>query len=156
MLNFGLCVLLKEQLRQDRPAGATLPDFGMPSNHAQTTVFLSAYALLLLWHGATMRHAALWKPLLTLGAVLLCAAVGASRIYLGEHTPAQVAVGSAVGAAFAAAWYTLYCAAQRPLLLPLLESPLLRYFYLCDNSRVADVMLHEYEAHREGLQSKAR
>ena len=79
-------------MRQARPAGATLQDYGMPSNHAQvnpipspspspspnpnpspspnpnpnhaqTTTFLSLYCVLLLWHGCTVRHALLSKPI---------------------------------------------------------------------------------------------
>jgi hypothetical protein len=38
----------------------------------------------------------------------------------------------------------------------LLEHPLLRYFYVRDNSRVTDAMQQEYEAHRAALQTKAR
>ena len=40
----------------------------------------------------TVHHAPLWKPVLSLLAAALCVAVGASRVYLGEHTPAQVIV----------------------------------------------------------------
>ena len=45
LLNTVLCTALKSQLQQPRPAGATLCDFGMPSNHAQTTVFLAVYCV---------------------------------------------------------------------------------------------------------------
>jgi len=93
VLNTVLCVAIKSQVRQPRPAGATLRDYGMPSNHAQTTTFLSLYCVLLLWHGCTVRHALFWKPALTAVAALLALAVAASRVYLGEHTLAQVVVG---------------------------------------------------------------
>ena len=156
VLNAALCVGLKELAKEPRPAGATLQDHGMPSNHAQTTTFLCAYAIIFLWHGCSMHHAALWKPAGTALAVLLAAAVGASRVYLGEHSSAQVAVGSAVGAAVGVAWYALFCAVLRPLLLPLLEHPLARYFYLRDASRVADVMRKNYEWHRAFALTKAR
>ena len=56
VLNTALCVAIKSQVRQPRPAGATLQDYGMPSNHAQTTTFLALYCVLLLWHGCTVRH----------------------------------------------------------------------------------------------------
>ena len=156
VLNTVLCVAIKSQVRQPRPAGATLRDFGMPSNHAQTSVFLAVYCVCLLWHGCTVRHAAFWKPALTAAAVLLAVAVGASRVYLGEHSLAQVAVGSLVGGAAAVAWYGCYCLALRPALIPILEHPLLRYFYVRDSSHVADVMRREYEVHRTVLQTKAR
>ena len=138
VLNTALCVAIKSQVRQPRPAGATLQDYGMPSNHAQTTTFLALYCVLLLWHGCTVRHspgsslgvanphphpnpnsdpnpnpnpnpnqvrhALFWKPALTAAAALLALAVAASRVYLGEHTLAQVVVGSLVGGAAAAAW----------------------------------------------------
>ena len=63
---------------------------------------------------------------------------------------------TSVGAATALAWYACFCSVLRPLLLPLLEQPLLRYFYVRDNSHTSDVMRREYEAHRAGLQIKAR
>jgi len=97
-----------------------------------------------------------WKPALTAAAALLAVAVAASRVYLGEHTLAQVLVGSLVGGAAAVVWYGIYCLVLRPALVPLLEHPLLRYFYVRDNSKVADVMQQEYEAHRSALQTKAR
>lgn len=156
VLNAALCVGLKKIAEEPRPLGATLQDHGMPSNHAQTAAFLSAYAIVFLWHGCTVHHAALWKPAMTTLAMLAAAAVGASRIHLGEHSPAQVGVGSAVGAAVGVAWYALYTAVLRPLLLPLLEHPLARYFYARDASRVADVMRHEYDWHRAFAQTKAR
>ena len=53
----------RSQVRQARPAGATLQDYGMPSNHAQTTTFLALYCVLLLWHGCTVRHALFSKPI---------------------------------------------------------------------------------------------
>jgi dolichyldiphosphatase len=156
VVNTALCIAIKSQLQQPRPVGATLSDYGMPSNHAQTTVFLVGYCVVFLWHGCSIRHAAFWKPALTLAAAALAFAVGASRIYLGEHSVAQVLVGSLVGAATALAWYACFCSVLRPLLLPLLEQPPLRYFYVRDNSHTSDVMRREYEAHRAGLQIKAR
>lgn len=156
VLNTVLCITIKSQVQQPRPAGATLHDYGMPSNHAQTTTFLSLYCVCLLWHGCTVRHAAFWKPALTIVAALLAVAVAASRVYLGEHTLAQVAVGSLVGGVAAVAWYVFYCLVLRPVLVPMLEHPLLQYFYVRDNSKVTDIMQREYEVHRSALQTKAR
>ena len=48
-------------------------------------------------------------------------AVAASRVYLGEHTLAQVVVGSLVGGAAAVVWYGFYCLLLRSALVPMLS-----------------------------------
>ena len=58
--NAALCDQLKH-LYQPRPTGATLTDYGMPSNHSQTTCFLLAYALCFIFGGAVVSHARLWE-----------------------------------------------------------------------------------------------
>ena len=55
--NAALCDQLKHLYRQPRPPGATLTDYGMPSNHSQTTCFLLAYGLCFMWSGAVVSHA---------------------------------------------------------------------------------------------------
>ena len=151
--NAALCDQLKHLYRQPRPPGATLTDYGMPSNHSQTTCFLLAYGLCFMWSGAVVSHARLWKPLAAAAAILATVAVALSRVYLGEHTPAQVIVGSAVGLAAGVGWYLLY-AAVRPALRPLLSLGIARYFYIRDAGEIPDVMAREYAWHCSAVAGK--
>jgi dolichyldiphosphatase len=147
LLTTALNGALKHSLRQPRPEAATLEDFGMPSNHAQLTAYFVAYTLLFLWRDVTMVHPSVWKPLLTAGALTLLVAVGASRIYLHEHSPAQVGVGAIIGCAAGALWHWLYLLFALPVLRPrLADSSIGRYFYVRETSTVPDVMRTEYEA----------
>ena len=86
-------------------------------------------------------------------AIVATIAVALSRIYLGEHTPAQVIVGSAVGLAAGVAWYLLY-AAVRPALRPLLSLGIARYFYIRDAGEIPDVMAREYAWHCSAVAGK--
>jgi dolichyldiphosphatase len=148
LLNAALCVLLKQYFQQPRPEAATLHDCGMPSNHSQVSAYLGAAGLCFLWCDATLQHPRLWKPLVSLATVALVAAVGVSRIYLGEHTVEQVLAGLAVGTLVGCSTHVAYHAAL-PALRPMLPLAFCRFFYLRDTSHVQDVMRAEYEWHAE-------
>lgn len=150
LLNALLCAVLKAHFQQPRPAGAAQQDFGMPSNHAQTSAYLATTGLCFLWLDATVVHAALWKPLTTLTTLALVALVGASRVYLGEHTVEQVCAGLAAGSAAGLAVHFAYGAAL-PALRPVLAWRCARYFYLRETSHVRDVMRVEHEWHAGGV-----
>jgi len=85
--------VLKELMKEPRPHGACKDDYGMPSNHAQSIFFFAAY-----WSFLFSRHVTLSSALtnrLTAGAWWLVAvAVAYSRVHLGYHSNAQVAVGA--------------------------------------------------------------
>lgn len=153
VLNAGLCVALKLCWKQPRPVGSTLHDFGMPSNHSQTTAFVVAYTLQLLWREMAMRQAFVWKPLLTITATVLLVLVGSSRVYLGEHSREQVIVGAAVGLIAGLVWHTLYCF-MRPTLLRILEWRIARYFYVRDCSHVRDVLRAEDDFYRASFHTR--
>ena len=74
-----------------------------PSNHATNT----AAAAYVLWRYS--RHA------IGAAAILLCALVATSRVYLGVHYPSDVLVGALFGASFAAVGLKLV---ERHLTLP--------------------------------------
>lgn len=146
--NGVLCTLLKRLCQQPRPDGAWQTDYGMPSNHTQCVAFLVAYCLSFLWRGSTtIVHGRLWKPLLSLVATLALAAVGTSRVYLGEHTRGQVGAGLLIGLVAGFACERAYVS-MLPALRPWLEAWPCRYFYVRETARVRDVMRREFDFHR--------
>lgn len=126
--------VLKRYIKQERPRGTSTQSnpphasrhhvltnspaemhgkgYGMPSSHAQFVSFFSVtLALFLLFRHVphpTDTHTPFsfgGRVLLSLLALVCAGAVAASRIYLSYHTPNQVLVGCAAGAAFALAWF---------------------------------------------------
>ena len=126
--------LVKRWLAQPRPGGSRLSDPGMPSSHALSLFFISAFAatdclrsinggsghpppLLRLW-SSLLEGEARVLPVAWAGgglsvlpaaapAVLLlggAAALAALRVRAGLHTSAQVAVGAALGMVGGCAW----------------------------------------------------
>jgi dolichyldiphosphatase len=121
--------VLKRYIKEERPRGPhphppppcllslTSPEmhgkgYGMPSSHAQFVSFFSVTLTLFLLFRHVPHPTDTHTPLSYAGRFLLsmlalasAAAVAASRIYLSYHTPKQVMVGCAAGAAFALAWF---------------------------------------------------
>lgn len=86
--------------------------YGMPSSHAQFVSFFSVTLTLFLLFRHVPHPTETHTPfsfggrlLLSLLAVAGAGAVATSRIYLNYHTPKQVMVGVAAGAAFALVWF---------------------------------------------------
>ncbi len=89
-------------------------NYSFPSGHAMATVcFFVALALVV----RQLDHRKQWLALI--GALLIVAAVGATRVYLGVHYPSDVAGGWAVGAFWLAILYAWY---RRAFLAPNDES----------------------------------
>ena len=67
--------------------------------------------------GAALHNCRPWslaeRALVSVAAVALAAAVTWSRVYLGYHTPRQVAVGSAAGILTAVAWFAFTAVLRR-------------------------------------------
>ncbi|GBF99271.1 dolichyldiphosphatase-like [Raphidocelis subcapitata] len=111
---------LKHLVRSPRPAeGCALlgvcDAHGMPSSH---TAMAFAYAALSAAAAAAL--AARRRPaaralaaLEVFGCGAAAALVAASRVYLGYHSPAQVAAGAALGLALGLAWHAAMAAAGR-------------------------------------------
>jgi len=95
--------VLKNALKQPRPPGAALSNYGMPSSHSQFVAYLAACCFILMKKTAIQR---LLHPmfLLLIGVV---AVMMWSRVFLGFHTLWQTVVGAGAGAAVAAAWLTI-------------------------------------------------
>ena len=103
--NHALSYALKRAVAAPRPrahceALGTCASFGMPSTHAQFAAFLAGHALL----RARRRPGSALRLLEALALAALAAAVALSRVYLGYHTPGQVAAGGALGLALGALW----------------------------------------------------
>lgn len=97
--------------------------YGMPSSHAQFVSFfaISLTLFALFRHTPHARHplssthvpTPLWQRIvLSIFALAGAAAVAQSRIYLSYHTPRQVYVGCAAGAACAVAWFVVLSGAR--------------------------------------------
>ncbi|KAJ3387748.1 regulator of (H+)-ATPase in vacuolar membrane [Entophlyctis sp. JEL0112] len=117
-----LAKVLKRVLRQPRPinsknkdrsnsrngsndtknANAAFDDYGMPSSHATTIVYMAVY--LVMWIFDSDEIDGWWQAVLSVLVVSVSACVGMSRVALGHHTAAQVAVGAVVGSLFGAGW----------------------------------------------------
>jgi dolichyldiphosphatase len=97
-----LCKVLKCAINGSRPPRARKKDPGMPSSHANSLNFLSAYAALSL-----RQHASSSGGAAELGAATVAAGLFLTwlRVALGYHTWPQVIVGGMLGSASAAAWF---------------------------------------------------
>ncbi|KAI9813831.1 MAG: hypothetical protein M1827_003621 [Pycnora praestabilis] len=109
-LNWGL----KRYIKEERPKQMNGRGYGMPSSHAQFVAYFSLSLTLFLLLRHTPVPSSTHTPLsfilrefLSFLSILSAGAVAASRIYLNYHTPKQVLVGGAAGAAFAVAWFGL-------------------------------------------------
>ncbi len=74
-------------------------EFGFPSTHSLNSVCMFSY--MLLHAGGT--NVAVSAPL----AVVWCAGICYSRIYLGMHTPVDIVGGAAIGLALGVSWLSL-------------------------------------------------
>jgi membrane-associated phospholipid phosphatase len=130
LANEALARLLKRALKHPRPAATCARlnlchSHGMPSSHTQMMAFLLALsACLALYRRRRLKPeltALKATPAKELARSLLAAAellalagatvvVGASRVYLGYHSPDQVAAGAMVGGAFGLLWFRLMVA----------------------------------------------
>lgn len=93
----------------DRPCGSLVHGFGMPSGHALSSIGLCCWMLLEIWLG--LARADKWSLRKQLSISLLVLLVFApepyTRVYLGDHTPQQVEVGSCVGAMLGVMYFLL-------------------------------------------------
>lgn len=103
--NYALSYAAKRVVGQPRPQEfcgdlGTCSSPGMPSTHAQFMAFLAGHAAA----RARLRPASTLRRLEAAALAALAALVAASRVYLGYHSPAQVAAGAALGMALGVLW----------------------------------------------------
>ncbi|KAL1926920.1 hypothetical protein VTP01DRAFT_5250 [Rhizomucor pusillus] len=155
LLNEGLNAILKETLQIARPSAHLGTGYGMPSSHAQFIWYFAVYGSTYLWFHIRLDHSA-WKTLLTVAMTILATLVCYSRIYLGYHSEAQVAVGSVIGCTFAVIWYTITekIFRQSGFIDYVLKHPLAEWIYLRDMRSIDNVAKWEYHQWRRHLQTK--
>jgi undecaprenyl-diphosphatase len=109
----GLNLALKAAFTIPRPTGDRLIEesgWSVPSGHAQDSAALFfTLAFCALAGSTTATH----RRLLVVVAVLITLGIGASRVYLGVHSPVDVLAGFAVGLAVAATTTAIVAAATR-------------------------------------------
>ncbi|KAL4162315.1 hypothetical protein PRNP1_002862 [Phytophthora ramorum] len=81
----------------ERPCGSCVSSNGMPSGHATNAIGLCLWLILETLLGVGKLWKAATKIVACIGLVLLFVPVPYSRMYLGDHTGLQVAIGSADG-----------------------------------------------------------
>ena len=115
--------------------------------------YFAAYVVLTLASGRDHGH---WRSrILRAGsAIIVAAAVCASRIYLAYHTEAQVMIGATVGLLFGVVWhYFLGVLRQQGIITWMLDLPVSKFFYIKD-SPIRNKMFIEWQEWR-GLRKKA-
>jgi dolichyldiphosphatase len=150
VLNEAANKMLKNAIKQPRPATSGDSGYGMPSGHSQFTFFLAAYTLVYLGGRAKFPGAslALWSYRAAVLAISI--AICASRVQLGHHTVNQVVAGVALGSCLGLGWYLIVV--QKVLVegrwFQWAESlPVCQTFLLKDSGPVDDVLRFEYNAH---------
>jgi len=141
--------VLKRAIRQPRPFGSGQTNYGMPSSHTQFCFFFAVYFM--LWMRTRVSFAppqGIWLKRLLTGWVFVCAVIiSFSRVWLLEHSVAQVLVGAAVGTLFGYSWHIFLHYRLRPLYSRFEQTAIARYFYLKDSMLHSNVLLWEYENH---------
>ncbi|MDQ6610897.1 MAG: phosphatase PAP2 family protein [Gemmatimonadota bacterium] len=98
-----LSVGIKHIYARPRPAGATEflhgTSFSFPSTHALTSMV--AFSTIAYTLGILHEDSSRWKRTIAIGAPLLIAAIGLSRLYLGVHYLSDVVAGFVIGVVWA-------------------------------------------------------
>ncbi|HEV7809631.1 MAG TPA: phosphatase PAP2 family protein [Candidatus Limnocylindrales bacterium] len=101
--------------RPQLPWAHVQPDFSFPSGHTMNAVAFYFAVAIIVWSVAGRR----WGMVAAAAAIVLCTAVGISRIYLGFHYFTDVVGGALAGAA----WVLIALAAFRSGRLAGLRNP---------------------------------
>mmetsp|Transcript_16187 Transcript_16187/g.27282 ORF Transcript_16187/g.27282 Transcript_16187/m.27282 type:complete len:236 (-) Transcript_16187:424-1131(-) len=165
VLNDLLSVALKKVIQEPRPPTCVqlemCDSYGMPSSHSSYMTFVAVYvALDLARHLNRYPNCDLIKLLIGGGVWPLTASVMYSRVYLGYHSPPQVAAGAALGVAAGLAWHVLTHRLHQTAYPVLEASCLCRLFAMKDSCHIEDVHTFEYNnalrARRESLQTQQK
>jgi len=90
-----------------RPCGACVVSNGMPSGHAASSIAFCLWFLLETLLGIGKHWSLRKKILVILADLLLFVPDPYSRVYIGDHTPLQVTVVSAIGIVFAVIYFVV-------------------------------------------------
>ncbi|KAJ7709923.1 hypothetical protein B0H17DRAFT_244735 [Mycena rosella] len=104
--------VLKRGIRQPRPAlRQTKKTYGMPSTHAASISFYATFiplACIYLPLHPSVPAGAMARVLVPAVTIPWAVLIVLSRVWLGHHNWAQVAVGCAYGVGFAGVWFALW------------------------------------------------
>jgi membrane-associated phospholipid phosphatase len=138
------------QNRMRRPSAVPRPRSCGSTRAADGSLFLACFVPRLGRPG--------WRAALAAAMLALALAVGASRVYLGYHTRAQVGAGLAVGTTCAVAWLGLYATVLRSRLGAwVAASRVCAYLMVRDCAHMEDVVAWEYDGvmqRRRGVKRK--
>lgn len=98
-----------------RPCGSCVAGNGMPSGHATNAIGLCLWIILETFLGVGKHWYKRKQVAVVLSSMLLLLPVPYSRMYLGDHTPLQVTLGSAHGIVLGLIYFLLlrYCIAKK-------------------------------------------
>ena len=130
LINEVINYVLKHVIREPRPAGCHLTNYGMPSSHSQFMAYLAVTVLLWSIRRARFQNDVIAKIILNAAFCGLCALVMYSRVALGYHTTEQVAAGAACGVTFGLIWSWLCATFAEPFFAKAQSWPICKFFYL--------------------------
>ncbi|KAH7439335.1 hypothetical protein KP509_04G056700 [Ceratopteris richardii] len=139
---------VKTAVKQSRPltceALEMCDSHGWPSSHSVYMSFFSIYFTLLAARRLTF-STHLGKVFMMSISWPFAVVVMYSRIYLGYHSPAQVAAGCCLGLILGSVWYLIVNVILVHTFPVLEELPICKFFYIKDSSHIPNVIRFEYE-----------
>jgi len=158
LLDEFINTILKNIIAGQRPEGAPIEDYGMPSAHSEFAFFFATYFSLFLTLKVQMPRHLLWKPLLIVSTYCYAVLVAYSRLFLGYHSREQIIVGACLGVIIASLFYRFaHTRVTRSWFHRLEHSVVGKYLLLKDTfSIVPNVWLFEYDNYRQQQQRCAK
>lgn len=105
MINMILVKGLGHCSKCARPCGSCVASNGMPSGHASNAIGFCLWVVLETLIGVGRQWSIRRKAILVVVDLALFLPVPYSRVYLGDHTPLQVVIGSSTGTLFALIYF---------------------------------------------------
>lgn len=102
VINAAMSIILKRLLNQERPVSNLRSDPGMPSSHAQSISYITAYIILsvIKYWGLNGITAAISGIFLSIGSYFIWL-----RVSQQLHTISQIVVGALLGITFSTLWF---------------------------------------------------
>ncbi|KAK8821759.1 hypothetical protein WA556_002206 [Blastocystis sp. ATCC 50177/Nand II] len=140
--------ILKRFFKESRPINTGVrTTYGMPSDHSQ---FISCFCVYItLWLFDIHMSSPFQRVVAIIVLWIVWAFVVMSRLYLGEHTLAQVVVGVCVGLGYGGVWYWLDRTFFRRYYQAIAELPLFRWLEFKDLTNVPNSLEKEREMARQ-------
>jgi len=155
---------LKRYWREARPYDPSVPTaaygkYGMPSSHSQFTGFFVAYMTLFIairQHLTNTTYPRLFKcaqiKIMLVGAAVVC--IG--RLYLRQHTNAQVAYGVLIGAALGVCTFAIVHVVLTPVFPMIVKWRICELLLIRDTTNIPNILLFEYHVTRNEANARNR